>query len=132
MLNKIEEFVDHLSAMPDSELGLSPAVFYKEGIKFGLTCVEVRDNFLGKSRAFSPGKYLAIVPSPAALAAAATKPASLGKRLKKLKSPRTPPKAATQKAQKKGEFNQVVSNAAPIPDTSVFTYIATPAEISEA
>lgn len=62
-LAKVEEFVDHMNSMPNPEAGFPAAEFYKNAKEFGLKCREILEHFLGKDKAISRGRYLAIVPN---------------------------------------------------------------------
>jgi hypothetical protein len=85
MLNRITELLVHLNSLPSSAEGFSAGFMYVEGMKFGLTCREIQQSFLGKEKALSRGKYPAAV-SAEVLAAAAAAPE---KPEKKERSPRT-------------------------------------------
>ena len=63
MLNRIEEMMDFLNELPEAKEGFSAKTMYETGMKFGLTCKEVKDNLLGKNRALARGKYPAIMPN---------------------------------------------------------------------
>jgi len=106
MLNRIEEMMDFLNELPEAKEGFSAKTMYETGMKFGLTCKEVKDNLLGKNRALARGKYPAIAPNidlkslPAPLKKAAAKaPAAKGKKVAK----RNVSTAVVEKAEAKDE-----------------------------
>lgn len=98
-LNRIEAMMDHLNAQPNAKEGFSAKTMYETGMKFGLTCKEVKDNLLGKHRALSRGLYPAEVPN-SVLEAALKAPA-----------PKTVKKAAAKKPVGKKVAKRNVSTA---------------------
>lgn len=88
MLNRIQELIDELNGRPNSAEGFSAKEMYTEGMKFGLTCKEVKETFLGKEKALGRGKYPATV-TDAILETAKTAP------LPAVKAPK--PKAAAKR-----------------------------------
>lgn len=122
-LAKVEEFVDHMNSQKKSELGFPAAELYKVGMAFGLTCKEVNENFLGKDKAVSRGRYLAIVPNVNVKKVAAKKPAK-----KVSKKADVEPVKLTKKQKKAlaeaDESTGVVENT-----EDSFVWIASPDEI---
>jgi hypothetical protein len=134
-LDRITEFVNHLAAQPDASEGFSAKTFYDTGMTFGLTCREICDNFLGKARALSRGKYPATAPedpaasrkptvakAPKSVKAAAKKAA-----VKTAKTPKPAKAAKTPKAEPK--YIDDAPEGDPAPDDGV-VYIATAEELA--
>lgn len=133
-LDRITEFVNHLAEQPNSAEGFSAKVFYETGMTFGLTCREICDNFLGKDRALSRGKYPATVPDTLT---ASRKPA-VPKAAKKVAAKKAKVAKVT-KPSKKAKKDLAEEGLMDTPDTpdpdftddsAVFVYIATPEEIA--
>lgn len=61
MLNRIEELIADLNKSETAAEGFSAKELYSKGQEYGLTCKEVLENFLGKDRAISRGRYPASV-----------------------------------------------------------------------
>lgn len=120
MKSHVEELINHLNAQPDADKGFSPKTFYTEGRRFGLTCREILETFLGKDRKIGAGKY------PAARGAAGSVNV---KPLKKAAKTAVQPVKAVKAAKKAPKIDL---NGEPAPDTSIFMYIATPEEIANA
>lgn len=108
MLNRLTELLDHLATLPNATEGHSARTLYTEGMKFGLTCKEVNENFLGKEKAISRGKYPATV-SDELLAASKAAPAPKAKKVaakkaaKPTKTTRNSSTAVIEKAAKKDD-----------------------------
>lgn len=69
MLNRIEELIADLNKSENAAEGFSAKELYSKGQEYGLTCKEVLENFLGKDRAISRGRYPASVSTEVIIAA---------------------------------------------------------------
>jgi len=89
-----------MKSLPDSELGFSPVFICKTAKEFKVPGRIVKELFLGNSKKLSPGKY-AVTDSN-----------------------------LVSKAELKSVKKAAKYSGEPAPDTSIFTYIATPEEIA--
>lgn len=96
-LNRIEAMLDFLNAQPNAKEGFSAKTMYETGMKFGLTCKEVKDNLLGSHRALERGKYPAEVPNEV-LEAALVAPTP---KVKPAKAPKAAKPATAKKTRNK-------------------------------
>ena len=72
MLTRVKEMIDELNSRPTASTGFTAKEVYEVGKTFGLTCREIGQTFLGKSRAIGYSRYLPQLP-PAEVIAAAMK-----------------------------------------------------------
>jgi hypothetical protein len=72
MLTRVKEMIDELNSRPAASTGFTAKEVYEVGKTFGLTCREIGQTFLGKSRAIGYSRYLPQLP-PAEVIAAAMK-----------------------------------------------------------
>ena len=77
MLNRVQEMIDDFHSRPNASAGFTAKEVYEVGKTFGLTCREIGQNFLGKSKAIGYSRYLPQLPPAeviqAALAAGPTR-----------------------------------------------------------
>jgi hypothetical protein len=72
MLTRVKEMIDELHSRPNASTGFTAKEVYEVGKTFGLTCREIGQTFLGKSKAVGYSRYLPQMP-PAEVIAAAMK-----------------------------------------------------------
>ena len=72
MLTRVKEMIDELHSRPNASTGFTAKEVYAVGKTYGLTCREIGQNFLGKSKSVGYSRYLPQLP-PAEVIAAATK-----------------------------------------------------------
>ena len=58
MLTRVEEMIDELHSRPNAEAGFTAKEVYAVGREYGLTCREIGQNFLGKSKCIGYSRYL--------------------------------------------------------------------------
>ena len=61
MLNQLQDLLNHLNSQPNASDGFPAGMLYVEGMKYGMTCKEVKETFLGKEKALTRGLYPAAV-----------------------------------------------------------------------
>jgi hypothetical protein len=133
MLTRVKEMIDALHSRPNASAGFTAKEVYEVGQAYGLTCREIGQNFLGKSKSIGYSRYLPQMP-PAEVLEAALK-AGPSKRGRK---PGSTKKAVAKKVAKPVETETEVENveeaqqfdASPT-DGEVFCWIATPQELTE-
>ena len=114
MLTKInvDNLIAHLQSLPNPELGIPAKQMYDEARKFSITCSEVYQHLVGKSRAVSPGRYTVKL-TDELLAAIEAKPVKAPKepKVKAVKEPKvkTPKPVKEPKAAKEPKAKKVSS-----------------------
>ena len=133
MLTRVKEMIDALQSRPNASAGFTAKEVYEVGQTYGLTCREIGQNFLGKSKSIGYSRYLPQMP-PAEVLEAALK-AGPSKRGRK---PGSTKKAVAKKVAKAVETeveSETVEDTqqfdSPSVDGEVFCWIATPQELSE-
>lgn len=133
MLTRVKEMIDALHSRPNASAGFTAKEVYEVGQTYGLTCREIGQNFLGKSKSIGYSRYLPQLPSAEVLEAALNAGPS-----KRGRKPGSTKKAVAKKVVQTVETETKVENVEETPqfdtpstDGEVFCWIATPQEMSE-
>jgi hypothetical protein len=125
MLTRVTEMINALHSRPNASAGFTAKEVYEVGKVYGLTCREIGQTFLGKSKSIGYSRYLPQMPDADVIAAIATGSQSRSRK----------PVAAKKVAVEPEIEHEIIadSQTVDVPESAEedWCWIATPEEIAE-
>ena len=130
MLTRVKEMIDALNARPNASTGFTAKEVYEVGQTYGLTCREIGQTFLGKSKAIGYSRYLPQMPPSEVLEAALNAgPKKRGRKTGVAK--KTVAKKVVEQEMSEESLEEAPQVDTPAVDGEVSCWIATPEEMNE-